>query len=116
MDEGLPSEVAEKRRCVHVWCVSEHGATVHPDDEDHRSAGVSVTVRARRGDARGPGEETELELGALRRADDLETWIVIETGIGVSLALTREGAQLLERRLRSEIGPGGALNRDDIDR
>ncbi|MCJ1706413.1 hypothetical protein [Microbacterium sp. VKM Ac-2923] len=116
MSKRLPSEVVDKSRCVFAWCVTEHGATVHPDDEDHRSVGVSVTVRARRGDAGGPGEETELELGALRRAGDSETWIVIETGIGVSLALTREGAHLLQRRLLGEIGTDGALSRDGDDR
>ncbi|SDB85315.1 hypothetical protein SAMN05216418_0674 [Microbacterium enclense] len=100
---------------MHEWCVTEHGSTVHPDDEDHRSAGIALTVRARPGDARGVGEVTTLEIGALRRADDSDTWIVIETGIGVSLALTREGARALQRRLGEEIGPDGPLARDGVD-
>ncbi len=115
MDERLPGRRDDQQRCIHEWCVTDHGATVHPDDEDHRSAGVALTVRARRGDARGGGEDTTLELGALRRADDADTWIVIETGIGVSLALTREGARALQRRLAEQIGPGGPLAGDGVD-
>ncbi|KQR21424.1 MULTISPECIES: hypothetical protein [Microbacterium] len=112
MNEGLSTDGVDRVRCIHPWCVTEHGATVHPDDEDHRSTGVALTVRGRRAEARGPGEETELELGALRRAGEFETWIVIETGIGASLALTRDGAQLLLRRLRDLIAPDGILGRD----
>lgn len=113
MIERLSTPGVEPRRCALTWCVTAHGETVHPDDDDHRSAGVGMMVRARRGDARGPGEETELEIGALRRSDDSETWIVIEAGIGVSLALTRDGARSLSRRLRDEMGPSGMLGRDD---
>lgn len=112
MNEGLSTDGVDRRRCIHPWCVTEHGATVHPDDEDHRSAGAALTVRARRAEARGPGGETQLELGALRRVGESETWIVIETGIGASLALTRDGARLLQRRLHDELGPGGTLGRD----
>lgn len=113
MNERLSTPGVGPRRCALVWCVTAHGETVHPDDDDHRSAGIGVTVRARRGEARGSGEETELEIGALRRSDDAETWIVIETGIGVSLALTRDGARSLSRRLSDEIGPHGSIGRDD---
>jgi hypothetical protein len=113
MIERLSTHGVGPRRCALTWCVTAHGETVHPDDEDHRSAGVGVMVRARRGDARGPGEETELEIGAVRRVDDSETWIVIETGIGVSLALTRDGARSLSRLLRDDTGPNGRIGLDD---
>ncbi|MBB3156999.1 hypothetical protein FHS07_000683 [Microbacterium proteolyticum] len=116
MNEGFPTDGVDRGRCIHPWCVTEHGVTVHPNDEDHRSAGVALTVRARRAEAHGSGEATELELGALRRAGESETWIVIETGIGASLALTRDGARLLQRRLHDEIGPGGTLARDGDER
>ncbi|WP_285138106.1 hypothetical protein [Microbacterium sp. lyk4-40-TSB-66] len=112
MNQRLLTDGVGDGRCIHPWCVTAHGATVHPDDEDHRSAGVALTVTARRAEDHGPGRETELELGALRRAGESETWIVIETGIGASLALTRDGARLLQRRLHDEIGPGGILGRD----
>lgn len=115
MNERFSAPGVERRRCTYAWCVTEHGATVHPDDEVHRSAGRSLTVRARRSDAEGTGQETELEIGALRRAGDAETWIVIETGIGASLALTREGARLLGRQLRAELRSGGALASDGVD-
>ncbi|KQT74043.1 hypothetical protein ASG45_05415 [Microbacterium sp. Leaf436] len=42
---------------------------------------------------------TVLEVGVLRRTDDAAAWIVIETGIGTSLALSPEAAQTLARRL-----------------
>ncbi|MDQ1083000.1 MULTISPECIES: hypothetical protein [Microbacterium] len=112
MHESLSPRRDEQRGCIHGWCVTAHGHTVHPDDEDHRSAGIAATVRARPGEARGPGDETELEIGALRRVDDTETWIVIETGIGVSLALTRDGARVLQRRLHEAIESGGPLASD----
>ncbi|MDQ1137897.1 hypothetical protein QE410_002696 [Microbacterium sp. SORGH_AS 1204] len=115
MNQRLSTRRVDRRPCIHEWCVTEHGATVHPDDEDHRSVGVALTVRARRGEDRGGGEETTLEIGALRRSDDPETWIVIETGIGVSLALTRDGARDLQHRLAEAITPGGPLSRDGID-
>jgi hypothetical protein len=110
MNEGFSTDGVDGGRCIHPWCVTEHGATVHRDDEDHRSAGIALTVRARRAEARGPGKETELEIGALRRAGESETWIVIETGIGASLTLTRESARLLQRQLLHEIAPGGTLD------
>ncbi len=116
MNEGLSTDGVDRVRCIHRWCVTEHGATVHPDDEDHRSAGVALTVRARRAEARGPGRETELELGVLRRAGESETWIVIETGIGASLALTRDSAPLLLRRLGDLIAHGGVLGLDGDER
>lgn len=116
MYEEIPTDDVDRGRCIHPWCVTDHGAAVHPDDEDHRSAGIALSVRARRAEAHGPGEETELEVGALRRAGEPETWIVVETGIGASLALTRDGARLLARRLRDEIAPGGTLGRDGDDR
>ena len=64
-------------------------------------------MRARSGTARGPGHDTELEIGLLRRVDDTETWIVIETGIGVSLAVDRDGARLLQRQLHDLVVSGG---------
>ena len=115
-DLAEPPLTADGRASMAAAIAAEHGATVHPDDEDHRSARVALTVRARRAEARGPGEETELELGVLRRAGESETWIVIETGIGASLALTRDGARLLLRRLGDLIAPGGILGRDGDER
>ncbi len=109
MNEQPPTPSPSRRPCVHAWCVTEHGATVHPDDEVHRSAGLSFTARARAGGVQDAGRDTDVEIGALRRVDDAETWVVIETGIGVSLEVSRDGADQLWRRLRDHLRPGGIL-------
>jgi len=75
------------RRCAFDWCVTEHGATVHPDDEDHRSAGRGAEVRVRDAGAAGEGEPDVLEAGLLRRAGDADTWVVLETGTGASISV-----------------------------
>lgn len=82
--------------CPYAWCTTDHGATVHPDDEVHRSAGAAVEIRVRRADDHAPGAPATVEVGLLRRPDDTETWLVIDDGAAVSLAMTLEGA----RRLR----------------
>jgi len=85
-------------RCEYAWCTTEHGATVHPDDEVHRSGGVGFPARVRGGAERGPGIATDVEIGVLRRPSDTENWLVIEVA-GGGLAMTAEGARALRRAL-----------------
>lgn len=100
MERRVAAENVERRaRCEFEWCTTDHGATAHPDDEDHRSEGWGWLGRVRDGRGSGPGVMTVLEVGVLRRTDDAASWIVIETGIGTSLALSPEAAQTLARRL-----------------
>lgn len=86
-------------RCAFAWCSTAHGATVDPSDEDHRSAGFGWVGRVRDARASGPGVETDIELGVVRRTDDTAPWIVIETGAGLSLALSPRAARTLGHRL-----------------
>lgn len=90
---------AEVARCGFAWCVTEHGDTVHPADEDHRSVGRGWPGRVRGGRGVGPGVETDIELGVLRREGDSHTWVVIDAGAGLSIALSPEAAFALGRRL-----------------
>lgn len=89
-------------RCAYAWCVTPHGRTVHPADEDHRSAGVGLTIRTRDGWARGAVTASDLEIGVLRRQDDDATWIVIEAGGCSSFALPVDDADEIGRRLVGE--------------
>ncbi|MDQ1123246.1 hypothetical protein QE412_001819 [Microbacterium trichothecenolyticum] len=86
-------------RCTFEWCTTAHGATVDPADEDHRSEGFGWVGRVRDGRSSGPGFETDIEVGVLRRFDDSAVWIVIETGAGISLALSPRAARTLGHRL-----------------
>lgn len=92
----------EATRCAFAWCTTPHGRTVHPADEDHRSAGIALPVRSRGAGADGRGDTTEWEVGLLRRGSDDETWLVIEAGRGGSLALPIEGVRALSAVLRND--------------
>lgn len=102
------------RGCGFAWCVTEHGSTVHPDDEDHRSAGVGMTVRVRDDVTRGPGVSTKVEVGLLRRIDESETWLVVEAGAGSSLSIPLHSARALVASVRDDSRVGGLLV-PDID-
>lgn len=90
------------RPCAFVWCTTEHGRTVHADDEDHRSAGLTVALRTRAATSSGPGRLEEWEVGLLRRSTDDETWLVIEAPRGMSIALSGEGARAVVRAVRAD--------------
>lgn len=81
--------------CGYAWCTTEHGRTVHPHDEDHRSAGTGVTLRVRTGLDRGSGRLEEWEIGLLRRSTDEETWLVVETGDGAAVALSHDALKVI---------------------
>ncbi|MEN2740455.1 hypothetical protein ABCS02_21905 [Microbacterium sp. X-17] len=88
--------------CPFPWCTTPHGATLHPDDEDHRSDGILVPATVRGADG---AEEVELEVGLLRRRADDQTWLVVEDGTGAHLELTLASA----RRLRDVVRADEAL-------
>ncbi len=92
----------DARRCAFGWCVTEHGSTAHPDDEDHRSAGVGVSARVRDAVGSGPGIPAEVEVGLLRRTTDSETWVIVETGIGASVSLPVSAVRELAIGLQEE--------------
>lgn len=88
--------------CGYAWCTTEHGRTAHPGDEDHRSAGTGITLRVRTGLDRGSGRLEEWEIGLLRRSTDAETWLVVETGDGAAVALSRDAAKVLVEALSAD--------------
>lgn len=92
----------DARECVFLWCVTEHGSTVHPDDEVHRSAGFGVTARVRHDTAHGTGVLAGVEVGLVRREDDTETWVVVETGVGVSVSVPVHAARALIAGVQSD--------------
>lgn len=99
MNPAIPDRHPALCRCPYAWCVTAHGDTVHPDDEDHRSEGVALTVRTRDGWAQGDGDARDVEIGVLRRRDDDLTWIVVEVGGGTSFAVELDDADAIGRRL-----------------
>ena len=96
-------------RCSFAWCATRHGATVHPDDEAHRSTGAGFPARVRGTGEAGPGADADVEVGILRRSDDSENWLVIEVG-GHGLALSRDGARELCRVLANDPQVRDALS------
>ncbi len=109
-EEPIPSP---RRSCGYEWCVTEHGNTVHVDDEDHRSEGVGIAVRMRAGGA-GRGRLDDWEIGLLRRTADDETWIVVERQGEAPVALPRDavraliGAVVADPHLREFCAGGGS--------
>ncbi len=93
--------------CAFPWCTTRHGATTHPDDEDHRSAGIAMQAVARSPDA--TAHDTEIEVGLLHRRQDADTWLVIEDGADVHLEVTLDTARRLARALRSDARLSAAL-------
>lgn len=88
--------------CPYPWCTTAHGDTVHDADEDHRSAGLGMTVVARPVDGKSEVRPELVELGLLRRRDDDETWFVVESGGPVHLALRLDTARALLRAVASD--------------
>ncbi|WP_153001448.1 hypothetical protein [Microbacterium testaceum] len=97
---SIPAEHSPKpERCAFVWCTTEHGRTVHPDDETHRSAGAGFPARVREGVIAGGGMATDVEVGLVRGPDDRETWVALEFGAGRMVAIDAEAARVLGRLL-----------------
>ena len=112
---GIPAEHrAQATRCAFVWCTTDHGETVHPADETHRSAGTGFAARVRDGLHGGAGTLTEIEVGVLRRHDDAESWVALEFGAGYAIAIDVGAARRLGRLLRDSPDIAAAV--DDEDR
>lgn len=77
------------------WCTTEHGCTVHPDDEDHRSDGVGVSVDVRSRRDHGATHSTHVEVGLVRRITEHRSWFVIEDGDSIHLEITIDSARRL---------------------
>lgn len=90
---------AASSTCEHAWCSTPHGTTLHPDDEDHRSAGILVHGVVRSG---GNEHEAEFEVGMLRHRHDSDEWLVIEDGDSIHLEVTVETARRLVRAIAAE--------------
>ncbi|WP_336630995.1 MULTISPECIES: hypothetical protein [unclassified Microbacterium] len=86
--------------CTRPWCVTAHGETSHPDDEDHRSAGLGVAVHTR--SRAGRGHRTIAEVGLLQRRTDPEVWLVIEDGAGLHAEVTLESARRIVRAVAAD--------------
>ncbi|MDF2045879.1 hypothetical protein [Microbacterium sp. Kw_RZR3] len=98
-------------KCAFVWCTTEHGHTVHPDDEVHRSAGTGFPARVREGFV-GGGTVTDIEVGLVRGPDDRETWVALEFGAGRTVAIDAAAARVLGRLLREDRDIAAALRND----
>lgn len=94
MDSEDAEPVRVGGRCEFSWCTTEHGQTVHPDDEEHRSGGVALPVRVRRAGESGAGTATVVDVGLHRGLHDDQTWLSFDDGrtvrAEVSLAAARE--------------------------
>lgn len=95
--------------CGFSWCTTDHGATLHPDDEEHRSAGVAVPVVYRRGAMRSTERQTTVEIGLVQRASDLQVWLVLDDGADVDLQIPAELAHQVVAALRSDPHLGAEL-------
>jgi len=88
--------------CSYSWCTTDHGRTVHPDDEIHRSAGTGFVARVRDGSGSGPGVVTDVEVGIVRRGDDQESWVSMEFAGRGAVAIDLRAARVLGRLLRDD--------------
>ena len=109
---SIPAEHSPgSERCAFEWCTTEHGRTVHPDDEAHRSAGTGFPARVREGFV-GGGIVTDIEVGLVRGPDDRETWVALEFGSGCTVAIDAAAARVLGRLLREDRDIAAALRND----
>lgn len=65
--------------CEFDWCATEHGIHAHPEDDDHRSAGVGST--------------------AVLRRDDDHSWLVIDAGQGLGIEIAIDSARRIVHSL-----------------
>lgn len=103
-------EPDETTACTRPWCATRHGETAHPDDEDHRSAGIAVAVEARPCGDTGRGQRTVVEVGMLQRRTDPSAWVVIEDGDGVHVEVTLDSARRLVRAIAADPALRAALS------
>lgn len=85
--------------CEYGWCATAHAATNHSADEDHRSPGVAIRARVRSVDSADAGDDVDLEVGILRRADEDQSWLVIDAGRGVGVEIALDDVPRVVRDL-----------------
>jgi hypothetical protein len=98
--------------CPFPWCATPHGATLHPDDEDHRSVGLLVPVSVREA---GRTIDTEVEVGLVRRRGDAETWLVVEDGAAVHLEISLASVARVRAAVRRDPVLHDALDAGSAD-
>lgn len=89
--------------CPYRWCVTEHGRTLHPDDEDHRSIGVAIPLEVRRTGDPATVRTVIVEVGLYRRRTDDETWLVFDDGVDVRWDVTVGSARAVLTALEGEV-------------
>ncbi|WP_375385416.1 hypothetical protein [uncultured Microbacterium sp.] len=110
-DESTPDEHAAPTLCGFAWCTTEHGRTVHPDDEDHFSDGIPVELELRRMGDPATTFTTTVEVGFTRRVHDTQTWLSIDDGrrvrvdVGLYSARAVLRAVLADPLLAAELRP-----------
>lgn len=101
-DSGARTGEGPAPRCGLAWCTTDHGATLHPDDEEHRSAGIAVPIVYRHGAARSAERSTTVEIGLVKRSSDLQVWLVFDDGAGVDVEVPVAFAQRVVTAVRSD--------------
>ncbi len=109
----VPRAPRTASRCPYSWCTTAHGRTVHPDDEVHRSSGISFETRVRRPSDSGRGRATTLEVGLVRRDGDDAPWLVIDDGATLSAEIPLDGARALRRLFLDDATLRSALDVGD---
>lgn len=106
-----------------AWCTTAHGATLHPDDEHHRSEGVALQLvtRSHGGSRGGSGDddrsrggsggddEVDAEIGLVRDDAEGRTWVVIEGTDGFRVEVTLGSARRLVDAILSDPALADAL-------
>ncbi|MDF2664208.1 MAG: RecA-superfamily ATPase [Microbacterium sp.] len=106
----IPAEQRpQNTACAFAWCTTDHGETVHPDDEIHRSAGTGFPARVRDGHLGSADVLRDIEVGVIRRPDDAESWVALEFGAGYAVAIDVVAARTLGRLLRDASAVAAAL-------
>lgn len=95
--------------CSLAWCTTAHGATLHPQDEDHRSDGREVILTLHDRQSAGGVRRIAAEVGLLRRAASSQTWLVLEDGRSLDVEIAIESARDLLRALAADPPVARAL-------
>lgn len=86
--------------CTWEWCTTPHGATQHPDDEQHRSAGIGTSALVRTPGR--PARRVDVETGLVARDGDDEPWVAIELDDARAIELTVTSARRILRALLAD--------------
>lgn len=100
-------ETDDPRSCEFAWCTTTHGRTVHPADETHRSAGLSVRIDFADPARRDTSES--VEIGLVRPWAAEQTWLVVEREDGRALTMSLESARRVWRTVHDDPDLRGVL-------